>query len=121
MPPGSKETFELRNVQLRGLASLAGQSKGMMILIGDLNVTPWSPDYARLIRDSGLRDARRGHGILPTWPTFFPLMMIPLDHCLISPTLAVSDIRLGPNIGSDHLPLIVDLLLPTTPMASRHK
>lgn len=112
LPPGNGVTFRLRNAQLRRLATLAGQSKNPAIVIGDLNVTPWSPDYARLVRDSGLRDARRGRGLLPTWPTMLPPMMIPLDHCLASPSLKVAGIRRGPNVGSDHLPLIVDLLIP---------
>ncbi len=112
LPPGSRSTFRSRNAQLRSLAMLAAQSKNPTIVLGDLNVTPWSPDYARLVRDSGLRDARRGHGILPTWPTMLPAMMIPLDHCLASPSLRVAAIRRGPHVGSDHLPLIVDLAVP---------
>ncbi len=109
LPPGSRSAFDARNAQLRGLAAVARQLKNPTILIGDLNVTPWSPDYQRLLRNSGLRDARRGHGILPTWPSFFPLLMIPLDHCLVSASLTVAGIRVGPKVGSDHLPLIVDL------------
>ena len=109
LPPGSGRPFRSRNLQLTWLATLARESKNPAILIGDLNVTPWSPDYTRLVRDSGLRDVRRGYGILPTWPTMFPPMMIPLDHCLVSPRIAITTVRRGSDIGSDHLPLIVDL------------
>lgn len=76
---------------------------------GDLNVTMWSSNYSKLIADSGLANSRKGFGILATWPMFFPLLSIPLDHCLVSPGIGINACRSGPDIGSDHLPLIVEL------------
>ena len=74
----------------------------------------WSPYYSELVRESGLVDARKGFGVLPTWPAplKLSLMMIPIDHCLVSSELQVAQIKTGPDIESDHLPLIVDLLVP---------
>jgi endonuclease/exonuclease/phosphatase (EEP) superfamily protein YafD len=40
------------------------------------------------------------------------LLSIPIDHCLISPDIKVVNIRTGPNVGSDHRPLITDLIIP---------
>lgn len=40
------------------------------------------------------------------------LISIPIDHCLISPEIKVSNIETGGNVNSDHLPLIIDLVIP---------
>lgn len=112
LPPVRKEAFAARNAQLSAIAAFARQSPNPVVVIGDLNVTMWSAYYSSLIRDSGLRDCRKGFGVVPTWPTNMPFLRIPLDHCLLSRTIGVSSVRAGKNIGSDHLPLIVDLLIP---------
>ena len=65
--------------------------------------------FDRLLKQFGLLNARRGHGLIPSWPTFLPFLMIPIDHCLVSPDASVVDIDSGPDIGSDHLPIFVKL------------
>jgi endonuclease/exonuclease/phosphatase (EEP) superfamily protein YafD len=111
IPPASKAGARDRNVQLQNVAEFMKRSTGPAILIGDLNTTMWSPYYSALLRNSGLRDCRRGFGVLPSWPTFFPLLSIPLDHCLVSQSIDVRGTRVGPTINSDHLPLVVDLAI----------
>ena len=74
-------------------------------------MTPWSPYFRRLLDDGALHDASRGRGPAPTWPVGLGPMRIPIDHCLHSDGVVVTDRRTGPGVGSDHLPLIVDLLI----------
>jgi endonuclease/exonuclease/phosphatase (EEP) superfamily protein YafD len=38
-------------------------------------------------------------------------MSVPIDHCLVSPEITILDRRLGPAVGSDHYPLIVDFII----------
>ena len=101
----------MRNAQLANLAGRIGRSRPHTILAGDFNTSSWSPCFGNLMRATGTRDTRRGFGICPTFPaTIWPLQT-PIDHCLVTPDISVLDRRVGPNIGSDHLPIIVDLRL----------
>jgi endonuclease/exonuclease/phosphatase (EEP) superfamily protein YafD len=40
---------------------------------------------------------------------YFDWLMIPIDHCLVSDDIRVIMAQLGEAIGSDHLPLIIEL------------
>ena len=107
----------LRNVQLRALSSMIRSDQNReRILIGDLNVTPWSPHYSTLEEDGKLTNAAIGRGYSPTWPTWMhgaSFLQIPIDHCLLSEGLRVQGFRTGKEIGSDHLPLVVDIAVST--------
>lgn len=109
--PISPSHFAKRNRQLASVASLARKQSGAVMLFGDLNTSPWSPYFQDLLSASGLRDSRQGFGIQATWPVAFPPARIPIDHCLVSPEIAVHERHIGPDVGSDHLPVIVDFSL----------
>ncbi len=108
--------WTIRNQHLEiGIGAYVRQLSLPVIVIGDLNVTMWSPFYRSMIQTSGLYNARQGFGILPTQSAIAPQLSVfsaPIDHCLISPEILVQDFQLGNNIGSDHLPIIADLLIP---------
>ncbi|MGD1698850.1 endonuclease/exonuclease/phosphatase family protein [Dapis sp. BLCC M229] len=106
-----KYGFNLRNKQLSEIANHITHQKSSIVVIGDLNITMWSPYYKELISNSGLYNARKGFGMIPTWPSFLPLLSIPIDHCLVSQDIRVVRTKSGKNIGSDHLPLITDLII----------
>ncbi len=112
--PIKKSYFDLRNEHLQELASTAMELKGPVMLIGDLNITPWSPYFDDLLEQSNLVDGRKGFGIQATWPVQFSLMQIPIDHCLVSPSINIQQWSRGPDIGSDHYPIIVDFALQQT-------
>ena len=110
-PPVSQQAFFWRNRQLAAVADSVQGWHRPLVVVGDLNLTMWSPFYQRFVRQTGLRNSRRGFGVLPTWPTNNPLLSIPLDHCLVSSAVWVKRTRTGRGIGSDHLPLIVDAVV----------
>jgi endonuclease/exonuclease/phosphatase family metal-dependent hydrolase len=37
---------------------------------------------------------------------------IPIDHVVVSPEVRVTDRRVGPDVGSDHLPVEATLAIP---------
>lgn len=109
LPPIGERNYTLRNQQLAAIASYARYVSGPHVIIGDFNVSPWSPYFKQLLEDSGLLNARLGYGLIPSWPTFLPFMMIPIDHCLVSPDVSVVDFHSTSDIGSDHLPIFVKI------------
>lgn len=109
LPPGSSENTTLRNQQLRALAQKIRSWGGSVVLLGDLNTTAWSDSFGQLLRESGLRDSGRGLGLQTTWPANLSPLGIAIDHCLLSADLKVVSRTVGANVGSDHLPLIIEL------------
>jgi endonuclease/exonuclease/phosphatase (EEP) superfamily protein YafD len=107
--PMDTRRFELRNTELQRLAELAAQTEGPVIIAGDLNTSAWSPHFRTLLDRSGLRDSRRGFGIHATWPVFMKFFYTPIDHVLVSDEISVHDRTIGPELGSDHLPVCVDI------------
>jgi endonuclease/exonuclease/phosphatase (EEP) superfamily protein YafD len=111
LPPGGRELSWSRDQQLQAVARRAAACEGAVMLLGDLNVTSWSPIFADLLNESGLRDSRRGHGLQPTWPTDNIVLRIPIDHCLVSPGVFVHRRWIGQAVGSDHFPVFVEISL----------
>ena len=109
LPPVGAERFSSRNLQLRAVAEYVKSVPGPAIVLGDLNVSPWSYFFKTFAREAGLVDTTRGRGFQPTWPTMLPLLAVPIDHCLCSDTIDVLARETGPHIGSDHYPLTVRL------------
>lgn len=106
--PVSQARAKNRNQQISALSQYVSSLRGSVILLGDLNASPWSPYFRDLLAKSGLRDTRAGYGLQPTWPVGFPPFWIPIDHCLVSPNVIVHNRTIGPDIGSDHYPVLVD-------------
>jgi endonuclease/exonuclease/phosphatase (EEP) superfamily protein YafD len=115
LPPGGALLAAERNRQLEWIARKVAVIPGPRLLLGDLNTSPWSPVYRRFLKESGLMDSAKGRSIRPTWPTFIPLLWIPLDHALHSADLAILARSVGPDVGSDHLPVVVDFTFKPEP------
>jgi endonuclease/exonuclease/phosphatase (EEP) superfamily protein YafD len=106
-----------RNRQLGLLAEHLAAAARPVAVIGDFNVTPYSPFYSELLDRTGFTDSRRGRTLSPSWPTFLPFLGIPIDHCLVSRDVTLVAHRGLPRFGSDHYPILVELALPAPPSA----
>ncbi len=110
-PPLSEGLYQERNIQMQNIAMMAEAYDAPLVVLGDFNMTPWSSHFDDFIQTSGLHDARRGFGVLPTWPsTFFPLQ-IPIDHVVASEEVSVVEMATSDGLGSDHRTLWVDVQL----------
>ncbi|MBI1391222.1 MAG: hypothetical protein GC152_00645 [Alphaproteobacteria bacterium] len=81
------------------------------LMVGDFNATPWSPQMRRWI--AGGRFLRVGGKDSPTWFSRIPGLGLPIDHAFVAGGVRAS-VEIGPDIGSDHYPLIVRFKAPGT-------
>jgi endonuclease/exonuclease/phosphatase (EEP) superfamily protein YafD len=109
LPPAGGERSALRNDGLFQLARFAASEAAPVLVVGDLNCSPWSPHFRALLRDGRLRDSAVGRWPQATWPACLGPCGIPLDHVLHGTGLHVLDRRVLPRIGSDHLPLVAEV------------
>ena len=98
-----------RDEALQGAAQLASAADLPVVLLGDLNLTPDSPAFERLIDQAELRDVMRGRGWRPTWLASFWPLALRIDHILVSSGLCVEHAEVGPPIASDHRPVVARL------------
>lgn len=106
-PPIGHRATQLRNAQLNSIARDIRRQNNQTILVGDLNTTPWNHAFQSFLQESHM--TRPKVGLQPTWPAKFLPLRIPLDHCLTSTNLTVTQFRKGPSTGSDHAPLLIDI------------
>lgn len=111
--PLCNATAAVSQKMVRNIAQSMNAFQGSKILIGDFNATPWSIFFRQIRAETSLHDsARAAGGWQGTWPTYMPLLYIPIDHCLTSGDCRVVERSSGPYIGSDHRPICVRLLVP---------
>jgi endonuclease/exonuclease/phosphatase (EEP) superfamily protein YafD len=117
--PVKPDRFVKRNRHVRAIGNYLKHTQETVILLGDFNLTPWSPYYRQLVSKTGLHNTRLGFGILPTWirqathvkyPAWLiPLVNIPIDHIFVSQDIKVARTYIGKNGNSDHAPIISEL------------
>lgn len=112
--PRNSSTSAFQKIELNAVAdwslNLEKDQKHDAIVIGDFNSTPWSSRFREFLHQSNLINSQRGFGLQPTWLAGLPSFLgIPIDHCLHSKSIVTVNRGTGPNIGSDHLPVFVEL------------
>lgn len=108
--PISARAMNVDNEVTEGLKRfVADRKNGSIIVIGDINSSPWSNIFSRLFHAGDFVDSERGFGLQASWPTTDPLLMVPIDHCFFTRDWRCTKRQLGDSIGSDHYPLLVEL------------
>lgn len=108
-PPKPGQDTAERDAELVLVGREVRARRAPTIVAGDLNDVAWSDTTALFQEVSGLLDPRVGRQLMPTFPADLPLLRWPLDYVFVSPGFTLLRMeRLG-DIGSDHLPIIVEL------------
>lgn len=106
------ENIERRDNEFRLIAArYKKEPVKNLVILGDFNATPYCAAYKQLISALDLTNARDGFGVYPSWPTFLPtpFLRIPIDHVLVSRSIAVHNFGTATPIGSDHLPTLTEI------------
>jgi endonuclease/exonuclease/phosphatase (EEP) superfamily protein YafD len=110
---GLRQHFaEMQKIQFDRAAHFAKTTDHPVVLAGDLNATPWSSIFEHLTESSGLVDTALGRGLTATWASRQPMIGLVIDHVLTSRDIVTRDYLVGDELGSDHLPVVADLILP---------
>ena len=114
LPPIGARNFGHRNQHLALLAQRVRKQQQaepicLQILLGDLNLTPWSPLFEDFLASTGLQNAAAGRGLQPTWYRWpaFPFGLL-LDHGLHSRNLRCDQRAILAENGSDHRAVVFD-------------
>lgn len=111
LPPISSSYAKERNVYLNRLSERASELPST-IIVGDLNITPYAPNFRKLIKTGRLRDSRQGWGLQASWPSKLGVLGIPIDHGLVSPNIRVQHRQTIHVESSDHRAVLLECSLP---------
>jgi endonuclease/exonuclease/phosphatase (EEP) superfamily protein YafD len=115
--PASGRHTETRQANLDYYAQVAAATETPLLIVGDFNITPYSPRFRALLREGGLRYVHLGWGWPRSWPSASRgnyqryIRGFPIDHILTSSHFAVTSARSLEDVGSDHYPVVADLVL----------
>lgn len=103
-----------RTYQLNFISTLVNQFEHVVVM-GDLNCQPTSPEMVMLLRDTQLSRPGSIHNTYPSWS---PKRNI--DHILTTPSVNIRRIEVLNESLSDHLPLAVEIQLPHNLKLNHH-
>jgi endonuclease/exonuclease/phosphatase (EEP) superfamily protein YafD len=112
-PPmlGHADESTKRDAELVMVAREVEALAGPAIVAGDLNDVAWSHTSRLFQRISKLRDPRIGRGMYNSFHADYFFARWPLDHVFVSEQFRLIELERGPNVESDHFPMLMRLAL----------
>ena len=105
--PENSNAHKKRKQQADLVNKVISETEGDFLVIGDLNATPWSSIYMRMF--SNIKAKCFSNSSVGTWPSWFIPLRIPIDQIVFCGKWRFPQFELGPNLSSDHLPLIASV------------
>lgn len=99
-----------RDAELVLLGRELAREQKPVIVAGDLNDVAWSRTSRLFRRLSGLVDPRVGRGFYNSYHAHYPWLRWPLDHVFYSPDFLLQHLVRLPAFGSDHFPILIELV-----------
>jgi endonuclease/exonuclease/phosphatase (EEP) superfamily protein YafD len=107
-PPLGARMSSSRNAYLKELSEITGNTQNPTVVLGDFNATIWSPFLRDFLKATSLHDTGHRHGFQSSWRRHNPFFSIPIDHVFHNDGLTCTSRQIGPALGSDHRPVIVE-------------
>jgi endonuclease/exonuclease/phosphatase family metal-dependent hydrolase len=101
---------EERLAQVAAIRSIVAEARESVVLVGDLNATPDSPEIGAITEDLADAWAQAGEGDGFTYDAETPHARI--DYVLTSSDVVARTAAVVTSDASDHLPVVADLILP---------
>lgn len=108
-PPAAGWSLQARNETLDWVADSLDGLQGDALVVGDLNLSAFSPRFRRFVRASGLDCESPWTCAIASWPSWLPPAATPIDHVLARGDLVVENLRRGERTGSDHWPVVAEV------------
>ncbi len=109
-PPFNQTLFESRNEYFDLFIDEVGNDESI-IIIGDMNITQWSPYYQNFTKKLNIKNSKFVRS--STWPEFLPIQIFQLDHILVSEGFETKNSKVMNSVGSDHLPIVSEIVIRT--------
>lgn len=105
-----------RRARMRQLAMISERVNEFkhVILMGDMNCRPGSPEMNLLFKRTRLREPLEETLTFPSWRPQHHI-----DHILVTPELKVKKVQALQHAYSDHLPIVMELALPKSIQMTR--
>lgn len=115
-PPTSKLLNQQRNMEIALTGEdIASDNSENIVMLGDWNITPFSPPFKQLLKRTGLKNEFSTYPLFTTWPSMFflPIFQIPIDHVLHKGNLTLVNKKRVDAMGSDHYAVLATFSLKT--------
>jgi endonuclease/exonuclease/phosphatase (EEP) superfamily protein YafD len=110
VPQENEESTE-RDAEILLIGKQAKEYGKACIVFGDLNDVAWSRTTRLFLKTSQMLDPRRGRGMFNTFHAHYWFLRWPLDHYFLSSQFRLIEMIREPNIGSDHFPISIKVVL----------